>query len=174
MPDKRSLSPSRLFFCPRCRWPFPRIEVCPACNLLANTEAISYVEKLLETILSAESYRAEMAVGVLTRWQHEQRVIVPLSLLLERRSDPPAQVLGARGLGWLHAESAVPVLARLLLDESRPYVARVAAAEALGRIGGEEARQALQQTTQSSRPSVTTAALRALAQFCEAKQEIPS
>lgn len=174
MPDKHSPSPSRLFFCPRCRWPFPRIEVCPACSLLANAEAVSYVEKLLETVLSAEPYRAGMAVEVLTRWRHEPRAIVPLSLLLARRDDPSAQVLGARGLGWLQAESAVPMLARLLLDESRPYVARVAAAEALGQIGGEEARQALQQATQSPRPSVTTAALRALAQLCEAKREIPS
>lgn len=68
MPDKRSLSPSRLYFCPRCRRPFARIETCPACHVLANAEAATYVERLLETVLSAEHYRAEMAVDVLTRW----------------------------------------------------------------------------------------------------------
>jgi len=48
----------------------------------------------------------------------------------------------------------------------------VAAAEALGRIGGEEARQALLQATQSARPRVTAAARRALDQLGEAKQEV--
>lgn len=174
MPDKRSLFPSRLFFCPRCRRPFPEIEVCPACNLFANAEAASFIETLLETVLSAESYRAGMAVEVLTKWLHEQRAIVPLTLLLGRRNDPSAQILGARGLGWLRAKSAVPALRALLLDESQPYVARVAAAEALGQIGGEEARQALQQATQSPRPSVTAAAFRGLDQLREAEQKVPS
>jgi len=174
MPDKRSRFPSQLFFCPHCRRPYSRIEVCPACNLLANAEAVSYVEKLLETVLSAETYRPGMAVDVLSKRLHEQRAIVPLTLLLEHRNDPSAQVLGARGLGWLRAESAVPMLAGLLLDEGWPYVARVAAAEALGQIGGEEARQVLQQATQSPRPSVTAAALRALDQLSEAKQEVSS
>lgn len=171
MPDKCSLSPSRLFFCPRCRRPFSRIETCPACNVLANAEAITYVGKLLETVLSAETYRAGMAVDVLTRRLHEPRAIVPLTLLLARRNDPAAQVLGSRGLGWLRAESAVPALVALLLDESRPYVARVAAAEALEQIGGQEARQALQQATQSPRPSVAAAALRTLDTLREAEQE---
>lgn len=172
MPDKRSLSPSRLFFCPRCRRPFSRIETCSACNVLANAEAATYVERLLETVLSAEPYRAGMAVDVLTRRLHEPRAIVPLTLLLTRRNDPAAQVLGARGLGRLRAESAVPALAALLLDEGQPYVARVAAAEALGQIGGQEARQALQQATQSPRSSVAAAALRALDQLRKAEQEM--
>lgn len=171
MPDKRSLSPSRLYFCPRCRRPFARMETCSACHVLANAEAATYVERLLETVLSAEPYRAAMAVDVLTRRLHERRAIVPLTLLLARRNDPAAQVLGARGLGRLRAESAVPALGALLLDEGQPYVARVAAAEALGQIGGQEARQALQQATQSPRSSVAAAALRTLDTLREAEQE---
>jgi len=174
MPDSRSPSPSRLFFCPRCRRPSSQIEVCPACNVLANAATASYVERLLETTLSTETCRVGMAVEVLAKRLHEQRAVVPLTQLLERRMDPYAQVLGARGLGWLRAESAVPVLTRLLLDEDQPYVARVAAAEALGQIGGEEAWQALQQATQSPRPSVTATALRALDQLRQEEQENPS
>lgn len=174
MPDTRALSSPRLWFCPYCRRPFLRIEKCPTCNVPAHAEAVTYVEKLLETVLSAETYRAGMAVDVLTRRLHEPRAIVPLTLLLARSNDPAAQMLGARGLGWLLAKPAVPVLAEFLLDESQPYVARVAAAEALGQIGGQEARQALQQATRSPRPSVAAAALRALNQFRGAEQEISS
>jgi len=145
--------------------------MCPTCNVLANADAVTYVERLLETVLSAETYRAAMAVDVLIRRLHEPRTIVPLTLLLARKNDPAAQVLGARGLGRLRAESAVPALAALLLDESRPYVARVAAAEALGQLGGQEARQALQQATQSPRSSVAAAALRTLDTLREAEQE---
>ncbi len=145
--------------------------MCPTCNVLANADAVTYVERLLETVLSAETYRAGMAVDVLTRHLHEPRAIVPLTLLLERENDPAAQVLGARGLGRLRAESALPALDTLLLDEDRPYVARVAAAEALGQLGGQEARQALQQATHSPRPSVAAAALRTLDTLREVEQE---
>ncbi len=144
--------------------------MCPTCNVLANADAVTYVERLLETVLSAETYRG-MAVDVLTRYLHEPRAIVPLTLLLERKNDPAAQVLGARGLGRLRAESALPALDALLLDENQPYVARVAAAEALGQIGGQEARQVLQQAAHSPRPSVAAAALRMLDTLREAEQE---
>ena len=171
MSDKRSLSPSQLFFCPRCRRAFARIETCGACNVRANAEAATYTERLLETVLSTEPCRAGMAMDVLTWRLHELRTIVPLTLLLSRTHDPAAQVLGARGLGRLRAASAVPALVALLLDEDQPYVARVAAADSLGKIGGQEARQALQQATQSPRSSVSGAALRALDTLREANRE---
>ncbi len=171
MPDKRSLFLSQLFFCPRCRQPYARITTCPACRVLADAEAATYVERLLETVLSVEPYRAGMAVDVLTLRMYEPRAIVPLTLLLARKNDPAAQVLGARGLGRLRAQSAAPALVALLLDEGQPYVARVAAAEALGQVGGQEVRQALQQATQSPRSSVAAAALRALDTLREAEQE---
>jgi len=66
-----------------------------------------------------------MAVDVLTRRLDEPRAIVPLTLLLARRNDPAALVLGSRGVGWGRAESAAPALVALLLDDSGPYVARV-------------------------------------------------
>jgi HEAT repeat protein len=116
----------------------------------------------LETVLSEETGRAGMAVDVLTKWLHEPRAIVPLMILLQQDSDPYPLVLAARGLGWLGDPQAVPALAELLLDENKPFVARIATAEALGRIGGEEAQQALEQATASPRPSVAAASARAL------------
>jgi HEAT repeat protein len=128
----------KLYFCPRCRQPYPSIQQCSTCHLTANVEADTYTEKLLETVIAGESDRAGMAVDVLTKWMHEPRAVVPLVMLLERTHDPYSQVIGARGLGWLKAGPAVPALVELLLTEDQPYVSRVAAAEALGEIGGRK------------------------------------
>lgn len=161
-----------LFFCPRCRQPFPRLQVCPVCNLPAEASADTYIEKLLETVVAGESNRAGMAVDVLTQWLREPRAVVPLAMLLERRQDPYAQVLGARGLGRLRDASTIPTLAELLLDEEQPYVSRVAAAEALGKIGGERSLWALEQAKSSPRPSVAEAAARALEQLRATNEEV--
>jgi HEAT repeat protein len=112
-----------------------------------------------------------MAVDVLTKWMHEPRAVVPLVMLLERTHDPYFQVIGARGLGWLKAMSAVPELVKLLLAEEQPYVSRVAAVEALGEIGGQEAVRALEQATTSPRSNVAEAAARALEKFRAVKQD---
>jgi len=154
-----------LFFCPKCRKVFPTVQSCPDDNILSNYAAKGYVEKLLETVLSKETNRAGMAVDVLTKWIHEPRAIVPLTMLLERKDDPYPLVLGVRGLGWLKDAAAVPSLEKLILDEEQPYVARVAAAAALGQIGGEEARCALETAKKSPRSSVVEAADKALGQI---------
>lgn len=112
-----------------------------------------------------------MAVDVLTKWLHEPRAIVPLTMLVEHKSDPYPLVVGARGLGWLGNPAAVLALGKLLLNESQPYVARVAAAEALGRIGGKDARQLLEQARKSPRSSVAEASNRALERTQEAEQD---
>lgn len=52
-----------LYFCPRCRQPFPDVQQCPTCNLTANAEAETYAEKLLETVITAEGDRAERRPG---------------------------------------------------------------------------------------------------------------
>jgi HEAT repeat protein len=161
----------RLFFCPRCRQPYPSVQQCPTCNLVTDAGAETYAEKLLETVVSAESDRAGMAVDVLTKWMHEPRAVVPLVMLLERSDDPYFQVIGARGLGWLNARSAVPELVKLLLAEDQPYVSRVAAAEALGQIGGQEAVRALEGATASPRPNVAESAARALKKLQGVRQD---
>jgi hypothetical protein len=151
-----------LFFCPVCRTPFASVQVCPQDNILADDSAKDYVERLLNTVLSDETNRAGMAVDVLTKWLHEQRAIVPLSMLLERQGDPYSQVIGSRGLGWLGNPAAIPTLSKLLLNEEQPFVARVAAAEALGKIGGKKSREALEKAMKSPRPSVAEVSTHAL------------
>jgi HEAT repeat protein len=164
----------RLFFCPNCRQPFPSIQTCPECGISTTALANTYEEELLETVLSKETSRAGMAVDVLTKWLHEPRAIVPLMMLLERKSDLYSQVLGARGLGWLRAVSAIPALTKHLLDESQPYVSRVAAAEALGRIGGKESLRALKQARRSPHISVAEISAQALKKLRDEEQEIQS
>jgi hypothetical protein len=103
-----------LFFCPQCRQPFASVQICPDCSATTDTVADTYVERLLETVLSKETSRAGMAVDVLTKWLHEPRAILPVTILLERTGDPYPLVIGARGLGWLGNKAAIPALAKLL------------------------------------------------------------
>ena len=161
-----------LYFCPKCRKPFTAVQLCPDDKVLTNDRANTYVEKLLDTVLSRETSRMGMAVDVLTKWFHEQRAVLPLTMLLEREGDPYPQVIGARGLGWLGNPAAVPALAKLLLNEDQPYVARVAAAKALGQIGGHEAHDVLEQARKSPRSSVAEASARALEQFREQDNQV--
>jgi hypothetical protein len=161
-----------LAFCSECRRAARAGDVCPDCHRPCEAPADTYPEKLLETILSEDTSRAGMAVDVLTKQLHEPRAIVPLIILLQQDRDPYPLVLAARGLGWLGDPHAVPALARLLLDENKPFVARIAAAEALGSIGGEEALHALAQAKQSPRFSVARAATRAAANFQEQDRKL--
>ena len=163
--DLKKVLDMKLAFCPACRYPAARNDPCPKCGSQCTAEAETYVEKLLETVLSEEMGRAGMAVDVLTKWLYEPRTVVPLTMLLSRQDDPYPLVLAARGLGRLGDRQAVPALAKILLDENQPFVARIAAAEALGSLGGESARNALEQATTSPRPSVVKAATRALVQL---------
>jgi len=52
----------------------------------------------------------------------------------------------------------------------RPFVARVAAAQALGQLGGEPAEIALQQATTDERSSVAQAAVQALTDMARSKE----
>lgn len=151
-----------LFFCPRCRYPSTAEDVCPRCNLPRNTGAVTYAEKLMETVISADPSRVGMAIDVLTKWLHEPRTIVPLLFLLQGDVDAYRMVMAARGLGWLGDSTAIPALVDLLHDKTRPFVARVAAAQALGQLGGEPAEANLRQATTDERPSVAEAAAQAL------------
>jgi len=152
-------------FCPGCRRAARAGEICPDCHRPCDARADTFPERLLGTILSEDTSRVGMAVDVLTKRLHEPRAIVPLMILLQQDRDPYPLVLAARGLGWLGNSQAVPALARLLLDENKPFVARIAAAEALGSLGGGNAHRALEQATASRRPSVVKAATRALEQL---------
>ncbi len=149
-------------FCPKCRQPFVSQQLCPACNVVCDAEPITYSEKLLTTIFSPDPTRVGMAIDILTDWLHDQRALAPLLILLESPVDAHRLVMAARGLGHLGNPAAVPGLIDLLQDTQRPFVARAAAARALGQLGGDQARDALQQAVSDTRPSVGYAAREAV------------
>jgi hypothetical protein len=155
----------RLFFCPQCRSPSAEEDLCPACNLRRMAPAETYVEKLLETVLSPEPTRVGLAVDVLTKWLHEPRALTPLLLLVGSEADAHRRVMAARGLGWLGDRSAAPALAALLQDPQQTFILRVAAAKSLGLLGGAFARETLEKALADARPSVARAAAEALEQL---------
>ncbi|GEM_PF-2146963 len=154
-----------LAFCPGCRRAAPRGAICPDCRRPCDAPAETYPERLLETVLSQDTTRAGMAVDVLTKRLHEPRAIVPLIMMSHSQGDPYLLVLSPRGMGWLGDPQTVPVLVELLLDEEKPFVARIAAAEALGSIRGGEALQTLNRAQRGPRPSVAKTATKAMTQF---------
>lgn len=151
-----------LFYCPQCRYPSAVQDVCPYCNLPRQSQAVSCMKRLIEAILSLDPSRAGMAVDVLTKWLHEPRAIVPLLLILQSDGDAFRLVMAARGLGWLGDRAAIPALIDLLFEKSKPFVARVAAVQALGALKGEQADAALRKATLDERPSVAQAAIQTL------------
>lgn len=151
-----------LFFCAACRYPNLSGTPCPQCGQSCNDEARSMAESLLNTILGKDPNRCAMAIEVLTRWLHDSRALIPLSMLIKSSSDPYSLTLAARGLGWLGNAESLPLLADLALDESKPYVARIAAIQALQRMGGIDGIATLEQAQKSPRPSVAEAAKQAL------------
>ncbi len=162
---------TQLLFCPSCRIPNIGGAPCPQCGQPCTDEAHTMAESLLNTILAKDPDRAAMAVDVLIRWYHDPRLRIPLSILLKDSSDPFLLTLAARGLGWLGDPEAIPSLADFLLDESKPYVARIAAVRALQGVGGQKVIEVLEQAQHSPRPSVAEAAIRALQDLLPAVSE---
>lgn len=149
-------------FCPTCWNDVPaEATVCPTCGA-SLIETLDFTDKLIAALRHRESTRAGLAIDVLTRWQPELRAVVPLCDLLDQATDAGILKQAALGLGRLRDQRAVPALSRLLLNESRAFVARQAAAEALGQIGGAEARQTLQAALDDELTSIRAAAQYAL------------
>jgi HEAT repeat protein len=133
-----------LYFCPKCRWPSENEDICLVCQLRREHGPNTYIEKLLETILSTDPSRVGMAIDILTKKMKEPRAIIPMLVLIKNSEYPERLVMAARGLGRLNDRAAVPYLANLLEDDRKPFVARIASAETLGSLGGRQARQTLE------------------------------
>lgn len=157
----------KLFFCPHCRHVASAVQSCPICGSICDAPAETYVEKLMETIFSPDPTRVGMAIDVLTKWIHEPRAITPMRMLLSSDADAHRLVMAARGLGWLGDRAAVAPLADFLLDPRKPFVARVAAAHSLGLLGGEKAVDVLKRACTDKRPSVASAASKALLRLAQ-------
>ena len=149
-------------FCPICWNDIPaEATICPTCGA-SLLETLDFTDKLIAALRHRESTRAGLAIDVLTHWQPEPRAVEPLCDLIDHATDAGILKQAALGLGRLRDQRAVPALSRLLLNESRAFVARQAAAQALGQIGSAEARQALHDALDDELASIRAAAQRAL------------
>ncbi|MGQ9553210.1 MAG: HEAT repeat domain-containing protein [Anaerolineae bacterium] len=151
-------------YCPHCWKEAPAsAERCPHCGQATDDSYLPFVDRLLATLHHPEPTHAGLAIDILAERLREQRAVEPLVALLATTSDATILKQAAHGLGLLSDRRAVPALARLLADGDAPFVARCEAALALGRLGGDEATQALEGALDDARPSVARAVRQALA-----------
>lgn len=160
-------------YCPRC-WAELDDETttCTRCGAALGEEQ-DYVDKLIAALHHPEPTRAGLALDILSGWLHEVRAVEPICALVEQTSDPGILRQAARALGRLGERRAIPTLARLLADASRPFVARQAAAQALGLLGGAEAIQALTLALADPLASIREAAQQALVEIGHQHPDAP-
>lgn len=133
-----------IFFCPSCWAELPaKSAICPACGYSLATDDADFVDKLIGALRHSVPTRAALAIQILSEMLADRRAIVPLIELLDSAQDAYVLKCAAVALGRFADARAVPALAGRVLDLKTPLVARLAAVEALDRIGGAPARAAL-------------------------------
>ncbi|MBN1813109.1 MAG: hypothetical protein JXA14_14830 [Anaerolineae bacterium] len=157
------------FYCPNCWAEVPEgAEQCPACGQALAVGGEDYVDKPIAALRHFEPMRAALAIQILGEMLGEPRAILPLIELLDTARDAYVLRSAAVALGHLAGanreamDPAVPVLGRRLLDMETPLVVRLAAVEALSRIGGEAAWAAIHSGLDDPNASVRECARQAL------------
>lgn len=152
-----------IYYCPRC-WTevSERRDRCPACGQSLPMGDEDFVDKLIAALRHPEPTRAGLAIHILGERLAEPRAILPLIDLLHTASDAAVLRDAVAALGHFADRRAAPSLARLLLDTETPLVVRVAAVEALTRIGGDAAQVAIEHALVDSNTIVRERARRAL------------
>jgi HEAT repeat protein len=152
-----------IHYCPHCWEDIPEgANPCPHCGATTDETGLPFVDRLLLTLGHPEPTRAGLAIDILAERLREPRAVPPLTRLLNTARDMAILQQAARGLGLLADGSAVPALVQLLENAEAPLIARCEAALSLGRLGGEEAWQALSAAAANPHPSLAEAARQAL------------
>ncbi len=156
------------YYCPNC-WAevAADTEFCPACGRALRGEDEDYVDKLISALRHFEPTRAALAIQILSEMLVEPRAIVPLIELLGTARDAYVLHSAAVALGRFADPRAVPALTRQVLDPTTPLVVRVAAVDALARIGGDQVRAALQDALADPSATVRDHARQALQRLPE-------
>lgn len=134
-------------YCPAC-WAENAYgaDTCTTCGASLDETGKAFTDRLIDAIGHPEPTRAVIAVEILGR-MGEKRAVEPLLARLARKPDSmDVTAAVANTLGFIGEPRAVPALAEILLDGSRPLPARLAAAEALAKLDGPVARKALTDT----------------------------
>ena len=131
------------WFCPKCWSEVSEGDrVCGACRtILEQADHRGLVEKLLAALRHPEPATAVRAATILGELK-PQEAVSALADILGTSRDPYLIEAAARALGKIGDRNSVPVLRATLC--SSYLVARLAAAEALARVGGPEAVEALE------------------------------
>ncbi len=157
------------YYCPNC-WAevAAEAEFCPACGRSLREEE-DYVDKLISAVRHFEPTRAALAIQILSEMLVEPRAIGPLIELLGTAQDAYVLHSATVALGRFADPRAVPALTRRALDPTTPLVVRVAAVDALGRIGGDQVRAALEGALADPNATVRDHARQALQRLLEAE-----
>ena len=151
------------FYCPHCWKEIPEeATVCPHCHLsLEGLSNQKFFDKLIDALRHPVPARAAFAAQTLGRLG-DARAVEPLLETLGRTDDPEVQEAVIQSLGTLGDARAVSALAAIMEDAHRFLTLRLAAAEALGNIGGEQAIAVLKRTASRGNSSVARAGQAAL------------
>lgn len=142
--------------------PHVREQVLEALALIADSTTTEALVAATHDPIASVAWRAAYALEKVPNTGQ-----VPRLLELTRSSTSLVQRHAMRSLGRLAAPEAVPVLAERLHPTAEEWQARVVAADALGRIGGDDALTALGTALQDPVFHVRVAALSGLAQLGE-------
>jgi HEAT repeat protein len=151
------------FYCPNCWAEVPEgAECCPSCGRSLTAEGEDYVDKLIAALRHFEPTRAALAIQILSEMLAEPRAILPLIELLDTAQDAYVLHSAVVALGRFADPRAVPALAQRTLDLTAPLVVRLAAVDALSRIGGDAAGAAIRSATDDPSAIVRERARQAL------------
>ncbi len=153
------------YYCPSCWSSVPRhAVVCPICGAVIKDDAADIVEKYITALRHPDSATRLRAAWLLGRMRQQRAVPALVQLVVARQeNDPYLTSVAARSLGSIGSPEAVPCLVDLMADSQASFMARIQAAQALERIGGDQAMAALADAAHSTRTSVRAAARDALA-----------
>ena len=144
------------WFCPKCWREVDETDrLCSACGaLLSELDKKSFAEKVMAALRHPEPATAVRAADILGKLKPPGAVDA-LTKVLRAGRDPYLLEAAARALGEMGDPTSVPTLRSVLL--SSYLVARIAAAEALGKIASGEAVQALEAARADTSPAVRSA-----------------
>ena len=151
------------YYCPNCWEEIPPGTItCPHCHQPVGADAEKeFFDKVVDALRHPIPSKAAFAAQVLGK-TGDPRGVDPLLQVVERSRDPELQEAAIRALGRLRDPRAVTPFVRVLNDENVFMTLRIAAADALGQIGGEPAIAALQTAAHRDDRGVSRAAREAL------------
>jgi len=155
------------YFCPHCWAEVPaEARLCPACGAVIEDARADIVDKYIAALRHPQAETRLRAAWILGQMRERRAVPALQEIAIARgQGDPYLLSTAAESLGLIGDNQAVPVLAALLADLGASFMARVQAAHALGRVGGDEAIAALTKAAIDTHGLVRNAALTALRQF---------